>query len=276
MRMTPRHLLALGLVAALAFAACGGGGDDEEKAGGDDPTTTAEETTTTAEETTESAPNTMAGGSGDEETTTTAADGGEEGELLPFSFTDDFSEDTGWLIGCDEDAGSCALVQDGRLAEALDAGSRGFDQHEQFGGQIITNLEIEVTILDFGAGNPEAGAVCHYDPDAGTYYDFTIRADGSWSMYKFGADGEATALARGDDAPLFTQSYEKVVGTCEVNPDESVHLTMSINGEQVADETDSTNPLLPGQIGLVTYGDEEVDSSISFDDLRMEGSIYVE
>ncbi len=256
-----RALTALGLAALLALTACGGGGDDDKA---ETTTTTAAETTTTTEaETTTTT---------EAETTTTES----TGELRPYSFSDDFSSDTGWLIGCNEDSG-CALVRDGRLGEALNAGQIEVDQHSEWEGQILANVSIETLIRDFGEGTPQAGPVCHFDRDQFSYYDFTIAGDGSWSLYKFPGNGQpGEALARGPEAPIFTRSIERVLGTCEIQADGSVHLTMTINGQKVSDIVDDDDPLLPGEVGLVTYGDPDVDSSISFDEVTVEGQVFVE
>lgn len=268
-----RAFAALGVAALLALTACGGGDDeDASDTTTTEASTTEAETTTTAEETTTTGDDKPDDTTDDgTDTTTTEA----AGDLQPYSFSDDFSTDTGWLIGCNEGSG-CALVRDGRLAEALDAGQREIDQHSDFQGQILTNVSISTKILDFGDGNPEAGAVCHYDPDEGSYYDFTIRADGTGSVYKFTGEGGGEPLADRFEVPLFTEGNEYITATCTIEPDGSVRLTMEANFSEVVDVTDSTDPLLPGQIGLVTYGDLEVDSSVSFDDLDVEGQLYVE
>jgi hypothetical protein len=259
-RRRRRALAALAL-AALLLGACGGG--DDESASGSDAKPAESDTT---ESTTSEAP----------ETTTTAAPTTTEApattEPLPetarYGFDDTFDGDTGWVTGCN-DIG-CAGIEDSYFYEDIQAGEKEIDQHTEWDGRVLYDVTVETGIVSFGAGNPEGGVVCFADPDADTYYDFTVGADGQGSLYRFdGSGGEALAGPFTVDG--FVPESTIITGTCAYEADGSVRLTMAVNGTQVADVVDP-DPLAPGEVGLISYGDGEELSTVHFELVSVEGS----
>ena len=258
-----RTALAVVALAALLLGACGGGGDEsasgsdakpgpEEEAGTDaEPTTTEAPTTTAAPTTTDAA------------TTTTPAP-----ETARYSFDDTFDSDTGCVTGCN-DVG-CAGIEDSYFYEDIHAGEKEIDQHTEWEGRTLYDVTVETGIVSFGAGNPEGGVICFADPDAGTYYDFTVGADGEGSLYRFdGSGGEALAGPFAIDG--FVPDSTIISGTCAYEADGGVRLTMAVNGTQVADVVDD-GPLPPGEVGLVSYGDGEDLSTVHYELVTVEGS----
>ncbi|HMJ79241.1 MAG TPA: hypothetical protein VK507_24865 [Iamia sp.] len=250
-----RCALAVLALTALLLGACGGGAD--ESASGSDASASgrADETTTTdAPETTIEAPppTTAAPATPSTEAATTSR----------YSFEDAFeTADDGWVTGCN-DIG-CAGVEDSIFYEDIKPGEKEIDQHAEWEGRVLYDVTVEAGIVLFGAGNPEGGVVCHADPDAGTYYDFTVGADGQASLYRFdGAGGEALAGPFAIDG--FVAESTIITGRCAYETDGSLRLTMQVNGEQVADAVDP-DPLAPGEVGLITYGDSGELSTVHYE-----------
>ncbi|HEU5149958.1 MAG TPA: hypothetical protein VFU19_05645 [Iamia sp.] len=259
-RRRRRALAGLALT-ALLLGACGGGGDGDESASGAEggPSDAAEETTTTSSTTTTTtAPTTT-----EAPTTTTEAV-----STARYTFDDTFDTDTGWNVGCN-DIG-CAGIEDSHFYSDIYAGEKEIDQHSEWEGRTLYDVTIETGIISFGAGNPEGGVVCFADPDAGTYYDFTVGADGQGSLYKFdGSGGEA--LAGPFTVPDFDPESTIVQAYCAYNDDGSVRLGMGVNDQTVADVTDD-DPLPPGEVGLITYGDPDVLSTVHYELVTVEAS----
>jgi hypothetical protein len=256
-----RRLAALGL-AALLLGACGGGGD-----GGGDEAAGAAAAPSTAAPTTEAptteAPTTAPPTTEAPTTTTEAAP-----ETARYTFSDTFDSDTGWNVGCN-DIG-CAGIEDSHFYSEVYAGEKEIEQHSEWEGRTLYDTTIETGIIWYGAGNPEGGVVCHADRDAGTYYDFTVGKDGRGSLYRF-EDGEGEALAGPFTVANFDPESVIVQAYCAYNDDGSLRLGMGVNDETVADVVDE-DPLPPGEVGFITYGDTEVLSAVHYELVTVEAS----
>lgn len=255
-----RRLVALGL-AALLLGACGGGGDGGDEAAGAAPAPSTAAPTSAAPTTaaaTTAAPTTEA------PTTTTEA----APDTAAYSFADTFDSDTGWVTGCN-DVG-CAGIEDSHLYSDIKPGLKEIDQHTEWQDRAFYDVTIETGIIDFGAGDPEGGVVCHADPDADTYYDFTVGADGRGSVYRF-EGGEGEALAGPFTIDGFDPASTIVQAHCAYNDDGSLRLGMGVNDVTVAD-VDDPDPLPPGEVGLVTYGDTEELSTVHYELITVEAS----
>jgi hypothetical protein len=254
-------LAALGL-AALLMGACGGGGGD-----GDEPAAGAAEAPTTAAPTTEAPTTTEATTTTTEAPTTTEA----APETARYTFADTFDTDTGWFVGCDDTG--CSGVEDSHLYDDIMAGEKAVDQHEEWEGRTLYDVTIEAGIVSYGAGDPEGGVVCHFDRDAGTYYDFTVGKDGQGSLYKFdGSGGEA--LAGPFAVPDFDPESTIVQAYCAYEDDGSLRLGMGVNDQTVADVVDD-DPLPPGEVGIITYGDTDELSTVHYELVTVEASELV-
>lgn len=258
----PRTALAALVLAALALGACGGGGGggDEPAAAGGSSTTAAP--TTTAPTTTTEAPTTTAA-----PTTTEPVP-----ETARYTFDDTFDTDTGWVTGCN-DVG-CAGIEDSHLYEDIYAGEKEIDQHGEWEGRIFYDVTVETGIVSYGAGNPEGGVICYADPESDSYYDFTVGKDGRGSLYRF-EDGEGEALAGPFTVEGFDPESTIVQAYCAYNEDGTLRLGMGVNDVTVADVVDE-DPLPPGEVGLITYGDSEVLSTVHYELVTVEGSELLE
>ncbi|QYG90969.1 hypothetical protein HC251_18010 [Iamia sp. SCSIO 61187] len=268
---TPLRRSALATIglAALLLAGCGGGGGDDEGAATESPATeqaaaqeeapdTTEAPTTTAAPTTTEAPTTEA-------PTTTAP------ETAAYSFDDTFDSDTGWVTGCN-DVG-CAGIEDSYFYEDIFAGEKEIDQHTEWEGRAFYDVTIEAGIVEFGAGTPQGGVVCHADPEADTYYDFTIGPDGRGSVYRF-EGGEGEALGGPFTVEGFVPASTIVQAYCAYNEDGSLRLGMGINDETVVDVVDE-DPLPPGEVGLISYGDTAELSTVHYELVTVRASELV-
>jgi hypothetical protein len=252
-------LVALALV-PVALGACGGGDDDDPAGAASGSSSTAAASSTVSSTTASTTTSTT---STTEATTTTTAP-----ETARYSFEDTFDGDTGWVTGCNDKG--CAGIEESTFYEDIAAGEKEIDQHAEWDGQALYDVTIETGIVSYGAGNPEGGVVCFADPDAGTYYDFTVGADGQGSVYRFdGGSGEALAGPFTVDG--FVPESTVIQAYCGYNDDGTLRLGMAVNGETVADVTDP-DPLSPGEVGLITYGDSEVLSTVHYELVTVEAS----
>jgi hypothetical protein len=260
-----RRALAIVGLAAVLLGACGGGGDEEASgvAEGDGPETTAAASSSTTVPPTTAAPTTEAPTT--EAPTTTAP------ETARYSFSDTFDTDTGWLVGCDDFG--CSGIEDSHLYSDIVASEKTVDQHSEWDGQTLYDVTMEAGIISYGAGDPEGGVVCHFDRDSGSYYDFTVGKDGQGSLYRF-EDGEGEALAGPFDVPGFDPESTIVQAYCAYNDDGTLRLGMGVNDETVADVTDD-DPLPPGEVGIITYGDTEALSTVHYELVTVEASELV-
>ncbi len=255
-----RRAVAATALAALLLGACGGGGDEESAAGvaeggGDEPAPSTTEAPTTEAPTT-AAPTTT------EAPTTTAP------ETARYTFEDTFDSDTGWVKGCN-DVG-CSGLEDSHFFSDVHAGLKEIDQHSEWEDRTLYDVTIETGIISYGAGNPEGGVVCHADPDADTYYDFTVGKDGQGSVYRF-EDGEGEPLAGPFTVEGFDPGSTIVQAYCGYEDDGTLRLGMGVNDVTVADVVDD-DPLPPGEVGLVTYGDADVLSTVHYELITVEAS----
>ncbi|WP_254716500.1 serine/threonine-protein kinase [Actinomadura sp. WMMB 499] len=200
--------------------------------------------------------------------------GGGPPDKLATAFSDDFSSDaSGWYTFGDD-----ALYQDGRY-RLKTGGSTGAlsakapkDEIEDFPEQVLASVTVTAT-----EGPPDAryGLLCRSGEDGVKQYMFMIRVDGKGAVLrKTNGDLGNKELATVDSVPGFDgEGPNEVQAACEVQDDDekSVRLRLWVNGDRVFDETDSTQPLPNGKVGLQVQrgGNQAQDIGVEFDDFDM-------
>ncbi|MFV2173407.1 serine/threonine-protein kinase [Actinomadura sp. LOL_016] len=200
--------------------------------------------------------------------------GGGPPEKLAPAFSDDFSSDaSGWYTFGDQ-----ALYQDGRYRMKT-SGSTGAlaakvpkDEIGDFPEQVLSSVTVTAT-----EGPPDAqyGLLCRSSEDGVKQYMFMIRVDGKGAVLrKANGDLGTKELATVDSVAGFDdEGVNEVQAACEVQDDDekSVWLRLWVNGEQVFDETDSTQALPNGKVGLQVMrgGNQAQEIGVEFDDFDM-------
>lgn len=253
------------VVTALAVLAPACGGDGDEPAAAPTtaaPTTTEKPTTTSTTEADEPTPTTE----GDDPEPEPEEPEERTAEDYDYVLTETFDEDE-WVTGCNDQG--CAGIEDGHFYEDIYANQKEIDQHVDWSEIDFYDVGVQVDVVSWGAGSPQAGVACFADPDADTYYDLTVSADGIASIYRF-EDGVGEALLEETEVDGWDRESPATLTTGCTETDDGVSLLLEVDGEQVGSVLDD-DPLPAGQVGLITYGDAADLSTVWYDDMSVVG-----
>lgn len=194
-------------------------------------------------------------GSGGGSNASSGAGASEEGVLLEDTFD---SNDTGWAEYAEDDRS--AEVRDGTYV--LSAEGEGVLNYQVFGPDDLgVAIIADAVVLNSGPGDAY-GLACRVDMEAGTLYEFSIAGDGTFAIFKYGAEeGEylveptpSEAINAGDEGnSLMVMCFED-------------YLAFIVNDEILAEVNDSD--LTSGQAAFLVYSSEG-PIEVSFDNLLL-------
>lgn len=111
-------------------------------------------------------------------------------------------------------------------------------------GDDYDDVHIKLNAENRGRNNNNVSLVCRFDPDAGTWYEFSVESGGLWYLYAFSEgynivdNGGTNALKQGKEV----NEYEL---TCDGN-----ELTLVVNGDTIKKVTDNKYSLNNGLVGF--------------------------
>jgi TIR domain len=193
----------------------------------------------------------------------------------PVLLTDDFSSDTtGWrALGPPATSGK---IVDGSYRFRLPAqpggtGSGAFPEHA--GGaypNAPADVVIEATITRLSTSPMDAGLMCRANEDPGYGY-FLVLSQGAAEINKSSADTPFEPL-KSTPLPFDAAGPHRLKAECRDDVG-GVHLTLTVDGQQLVDVVDRRNPLTEGCVGLwMGLGDGARDAAVAqYDDVTVRG-----
>jgi hypothetical protein len=172
---------------------------------------------------------------------------------------DDFSDpNSGWEVA-EFDSGDVGYVDGTYFVTSLDSGGAMWGQ----AGQNYTDVSIEVTASQFSGpdnDNNDYGVMCRLN-DSGGGYSFNVSGDGFYSIQRMD-DSSFTNLVDWTESNEINQgnATNEVRGVCQGST-----LTLYVNGEKLAEATDTT--YTSGDIALAATTYEDEPTEVRFDNL---------